>query len=232
MKRVFSILFILTVGLTLYSCKTRASGNTDSGEARLRALAEETGVEWSVVEGIIKQSPIDTTEDGKPAFLIDRRPFFAKSFGSGAFIFEPNRDLGLDSLSFADFVSVDIVFRDAFGEPLYSGDRDLFRYGRSDLLEYSKRGFSSDFYRHFHSLYKGDKGFDPLSVELFFSFCSDNWLSYDEWDSKPAVRQAISCATDFEMASIYEPADDTAILIGYHSFYNIVIIHFFGKELR
>lgn len=220
MKRVVSIATLFVVFLSLLSCGNRKT------KARQEDVAEENGKEWFVLGMIAGDSPFDYTENGELRFSIGGVPFHVYGPRSDRGIIDlcPDRDRGADSLSFADFLSVDLALFDIFGQPVYSGSRSLFQKGYSD---------SRDLFYYLEKHKRDNKGIDEESLYRFFSLMPEDWqsLRFDPKD-QPGMNRAVSFATDFEMNSIYEPVEDVVVLVGYHSSFNLVRVFLFGKEVQ
>lgn len=217
MKKLFSVAILLATIVSLFSCER------DTGKNRLKVMAKENGVEWSVMERLVGDSPIDLTSEGNPGFLIGGIPFYVDYHsGGGVLSIMQDRNKGVDSLSFADFLSVDYSLYDTFGRPEYSGFRQLFQ----SVAYLPSQEISSYLENH-----KNDnKGIDSLSLWRFLSLSSKDWIDRPSNNSSSAMQHAISFATDFEMSSIYVPADGMAIMASYHSsLKNGVWIFCFGK---
>lgn len=233
MNKLFSVAILLATIVSLFSCER------DTGKNRLKVMVKENGVDWSVMERLVGDSPIDLTSEGNPCFLIGGIPFYASIHSDGVIGIRQDIERGADSLSFADFLSVDYSLYDAFGLPKYSGDRDLFMYGnsfdRSDRfskVDYSNPQNRYRYLEYLESLGRDNKGVDSLSLEHFYRLNLSGRQDDIWFEDQPAIRKAISFATDFELASIYVPVEDTAILIGYHSSFNGVMFFCFGEALR
>ena len=218
MNRLFSVAILLATILSLFSCER------DTGKDRLKVMAKENGVDWSVMERLVGDSLIDLTSEGNPCFLIGGIPFYASIHSDGIIGIRQDTDRCADSLSFADFLSVDYSLNDTFGPPEYSGFRQLFQ----SAAYLPGQEISSYLENH-----KNDnKGIDTLSLWRFLSLSSKDWIDRPSNDSSSAMRYAISFATDFEMSSIYVPAEGMAIMAGYHSSLNGVWLFCFGKMQR
>ena len=220
MNRALSLATLFAVFLSLLSCGNR---NT---KAKQEVVAEENGKEWFVLGMIVGDSPFDFTENGELRFSIGGVPFHVYGPRSDGGIIDlcPDRDRGADSLSFADFLSVDVALLDIFGQPVYSGSRSLFQKGYSD--------FGERFY-YLEKHKRDNKGIDEESLDRFFSLMPEDRQSvrFNPY-VRSAMTRAFSFATDFEMNSIYEPVEGVVVLVGYHSSFNLVRVFLFGKEVR